>query len=33
MSFHGRLAALGLLACALSASAAPKITIAPITGD
>jgi hypothetical protein len=33
MSFHGRLAALGLLVCALSASAAPKITIAPITGD
>ena len=33
MSFHGRLAALGLLVCALSAEAAPKITIAPITGD
>ena len=33
MSLHGRLAALGLLVCALSASAAPKITIAPITGD
>jgi hypothetical protein len=33
MSFHGRLVALGLLVCALSAEAAPKITIAPITGD
>ncbi|HEY1908360.1 MAG TPA: hypothetical protein VGG91_20080, partial [Myxococcaceae bacterium] len=33
MSFHGRLAALGLLVCALTAEAAPKITIAPITGD
>jgi hypothetical protein len=33
MSLHGRLAALGLLVCALSANAAPKITIAPITGD
>jgi hypothetical protein len=33
MSFHGRLAALGLLVCALSAEAATKITIAPITGD
>jgi len=33
MSLHGRLAALGLLVCAFSASAAPKITIAPITGD
>jgi hypothetical protein len=33
MSLHGRLAALGLLVCALSAEAAPKITIAPITGD
>jgi hypothetical protein len=33
MSFHGRLAALGLLICGLTAEAAPKITIAPITGD
>jgi hypothetical protein len=33
MSFHGRLAALGLLVCALTAEAATKITIAPITGD
>ena len=33
MSFHGRLVALGLSVCALSAEAAPKITIAPITGD
>ncbi|HZJ52552.1 MAG TPA: hypothetical protein VFD38_00310 [Myxococcaceae bacterium] len=33
MSLHGRLAALGLLVCALTANAAPKITIAPITGD
>lgn len=33
MSLHGRLAALGLVVCAFSASAAPKITIAPITGD
>jgi hypothetical protein len=33
MSLHGRLAALGLLVCALAAEAAPKITIAPITGD
>ncbi|HUM11964.1 MAG TPA: hypothetical protein VLT82_13535 [Myxococcaceae bacterium] len=33
MSLHGRLAALGLLVCALKAEAAPKITIAPITGD
>ncbi len=33
MSLHGRLAALGLLVCALTAEAAPKITIAPITGD
>ncbi|HTS79733.1 MAG TPA: hypothetical protein VMH40_03960 [Myxococcaceae bacterium] len=33
MSFHPRLAALGLLVCALTAEAAPKVTIAPITGD
>jgi hypothetical protein len=33
MSLHGRLAALGALICALAAHAAPKITIAPITGD
>jgi len=33
MSFHGRLAALSLLICGLTAEAAPKITIAPITGD
>jgi len=33
MSLHGRLAALGALICALTAHAAPKITIAPITGD
>ena len=33
MSFHGRLAALGILVCALTAEAAPKITIAPISGD
>ena len=33
MSPHPRLAALGVLICALTAEAAPKITIAPITGD
>ncbi|HVP62248.1 MAG TPA: hypothetical protein VMT11_16950 [Myxococcaceae bacterium] len=33
MSLHGRLAALGLLVWALTAEAAPKITVAPITGD
>jgi len=33
MSLHPRLVALGVLICALSAEAAPKITIAPITGD
>jgi hypothetical protein len=33
MSFHPRLVALGVLVCSLTAGAAPKITIAPITGD
>jgi hypothetical protein len=33
MSSHLRLATLGVLICALGAEAAPKITIAPITGD
>jgi hypothetical protein len=33
MSRHPRLATLSVLICALTAEAAPKITIAPITGD
>ncbi len=33
MSLHPRLVALSVLVCSLTAGAAPKITIAPISGD